>query len=137
MKKLDTIEKKNPFKTPENYFENLSGSAILNIHKESDVKTISFSKIFLRAAAIFILVITSLAITYFITNTNNENNPKSNIADISNVENYIDEASIVYLITEDSIVANDFLERNITDFQNDTTEYLAENMDYLSLLAEL
>ncbi|HBX53226.1 MAG TPA: hypothetical protein DEH02_19380 [Bacteroidales bacterium] len=137
MKKLDNIEKTNPFKTPEAYFDKLSERALNSIKNDTEIKTIPFSKILFRAAAIIILVITSITVTYYFTNSEKEKESKTNIAEISNLENYLDEASIINKIAEDSVVANEYFENNFNDFQNDTTEYLVENMDYISLLAEL
>lgn len=129
---LDNLNKDNPFKTPDGYFENLSSTIEQTIETSENKKTaVYYLKTWGSIAAGFLLLV---GLWQFILNNVLENNQDGNLANTEQTNAYED--YIVYSIDDESLLEyiamnNETEEETNTEIdKEDLLNYLAEDVDY-------
>lgn len=137
MKKLEEIEKKNPFKVPDNYFNDLSETLKEQIKQPIKIHKSFYWKKVAVAAAISILILSVAVLNSNIFNTKS-NLKTQQFVENSIEDNLVDETTIVNEMIEDtSIVILDKNNTENSESNDDDLDYVAESLDYELLLAEL
>lgn len=138
MKKLEDIKKTNPFIVPDNYFEELPDKITDRLKRPVTLK-LNFKWAKISGVAAVLSIITFLTVLYYINNKTE--NLKSQFAENNIVESFVDEHTIINAIVEDTSVSiqekTNIESRNIYDDEDEKLDYVAESLDYESLLAEL
>lgn len=137
MKKLDNIEKKNPFKVPDNYFNDLSESLQERVKQPIIIK-MKYYWLKLAVAAVISILIISLVVLNIFDYNNKPEIKTQQFVENSFVVNLVDEHIIVNEIIDDT--TNIIQENNSfknTESDEEDVDYVAESIDLESLLAEL
>ena len=129
MKNLSDIPKKNSFKTPDGYFENLNKEIASKIENDADLKPRSAFEIFkpyiYMAASLIVLV----SLLKFVLNTFVDNDPVVKPDIEANTSNEFSET--IYSLYEDDIAFYEYLEEDTDLYANndiddeDIEEYLS------------
>ncbi len=137
MRDRSKIEKNNPFRIPDNYFEEMSDTVITKVGLSSPIKKISFitalkPHLMLAAAMIGFAVISFLAIEFLIPNSESE---KSEV-------NYAELTEYLSLEIDEASIVNEMLKADLGNESDisteDIIEYLIEtNIDYSEILENL
>ncbi len=93
MMKIDDIEKKNPFKVPDNYFENLNERILGNILSETNrkrkvVNVINLKPFLAIAASVVLIVVIGLSVLF------NNTGPKQEVMLTKQKTDYINELAL-------------------------------------------
>ena len=135
MKKLEDIEKKNPYKVPDDYFEKLSHEIIEGV-KQPEKLHLNFKWAKLSGVAAVISVVLFLSVLYFVNQSKIQTKPQ--FVENTVIENFVDENSIINEIVEDTtIFIQDKNRQSNTEADEEDIDYVAESIDYRSILAEL
>lgn len=96
MKKLDDIPKKQPFKAPDGYFDQLPGRIQTRIQGASRERTIAFGNVLRYAAAAMVLCVVAAVWLWTQPVTNNNQSPEAILASLETSEliAYLNEGDI-------------------------------------------